>query len=213
MTNARRGTLDRRRGTGGTVRTAIAILLLLVSPGLLAGCGGNDGGSASAATNTAETSASASGSSGGEPSMTDAMWAAMMIPHHQNGIAIAQMAVEKAVTPGVRELAQMSADKQQAQLATLEAIAAAGGQEAMPPEAPLEAFNQEDMAELEALSGVDFDRKWLDTLRSHHMAAIMMTDIAMAGTAGGEAATLQQEIHDGQLEETQTMNELSRQLG
>ena len=207
-----RGALGRRRGAGKSTRTVSAIAVgLLLSSGLLAGCGGDDSGSASASTTTSGTSASES--SGEEPAMTDAMWAAMMIPHHQDGIEMAQMAVEMAATPGVRELAQMSAEKQQAQLATLEEIAEAGGEEAMPPEPPLEAFNQEEMAELQALSGEDFDRKWLDTFRSHHMSAIMMTDVAMSGTAGGEAETLQQEIHDGQLEETQTMNELSQQLG
>ncbi len=144
--------------------------------------------------------------------MTDAMWAAMMVPHHRMGVEMAQMAVEKAVTPGVREVAQQAAEEQRAQIPTLQEIADSGGQEAMPPEAPLEAFNQEQMAQLEALSGEEFDRKWLETFRSHHMSAIMMTDIAMSGTAGGEAKTLQQKIHDGQLEQTETMNELSQQL-
>lgn len=192
-------------------RTRCSIALgLLVSAGLLAGCGGDED-SASASTSASKTSASES--SGGEPAMTDAMWAAMMIPHHEMGIQMAQMAVEKAVTPGVREVAQMAAEDQQAQLTTLQEIAQAGGEEAMPPEAPLETFNQEEMSELQALSGEDFDRKWLDTFRSHHMSAIMMTDVALSGTAGGDAKTLQQEIHDGQLEQTQTMDELSQQLG
>ena len=207
-----RGALGRRRGTRMSTRPMPTLAIaLLFSSGLLAGCGGDDGSTASASTTASETSASES--SGEEPAMTDAMWAAMMIPHHQMGIEMAQMAVEKAVTPGVREVAQTAAEEQQAQLATLQEIAEAGGEEPMPPEAPLEAFNMEDMAELEALSAEEFDRTWLDTFRSHHMAAIMMTDVAMAGTAGGEAEALQMEIHDGQLEETQTMNELSQQLG
>ena len=211
MTDSR-GAFGRRRAEGRPTRTLSAIGFgLLLSSGLLAGCGGDDSSSASASTTSSETSASESSSE--EPAMTDAMWAAMMIPHHQMGIEMAQMAAEKAATPGVRELAQMSAQEQQTQLTTLEEIADAGGMEAMPPEAPLEAFDQEEMAELEALTGEDFDRKWLDTFRSHHMSAIMMTDIAMYGTSGGEAETLQQEIHDGQLQETQTMNELSQQLG
>ena len=144
--------------------------------------------------------------------MTDAMFAAMMIPPHQTGI-VTQMAIDKATTPGVRQIAQEAMDSQQSQLPTLQSIAEAGAQDAMPPEAPIQAMNQQEMAELQALSGEDFDRKWLDVFRSHHMAAIMMADVALAGTDGGDAKTVEQQIHDGQLQQLDTMNTLREQLG
>lgn len=68
------------------------------------------------------------------------------------------------------------------------------------------------MAKLESLSGEAFDRYWLDVFRSHHMAAIMMTKTALAGTAGGTAAKLEREIRDGQLRQVATMNKLRKQL-
>ena len=68
------------------------------------------------------------------------------------------------------------------------------------------------MKRLKSASGKDFGRLWLDVFRSHHMAAITMTDTALSGTAGGEAKKLQKEIHDGQLKEVGTMNTLRGKL-
>ena len=113
--------------------------------------------------------------------MTDAMGAAMMIPHHQMGI----------------EMAQMAADEQQAQLTTLQEIAESGGEEPMPPEAPLETSTR---------------RRWLSWKPSPARNSTA-SGWTRSATTTGEAESLQQEIHDGQLEETQTMDELSQQLG
>lgn len=145
--------------------------------------------------------------------MTDAMYAAMMIPHHQMGIKLAQMAVDKAATDGVRQIAQQAVNDQQKELPTLQSIAKDASQDPMPPEDPLDAFDQEQMAQLQSLSGQDFDRKWLEVFRSHHMAAIMMSDIALSGTSGGDAKSVEQQIHDGQLKQVSTMNTLRQQLG
>ena len=68
------------------------------------------------------------------------------------------------------------------------------------------------MAELRSLSGTEFDLKWLDVLSCHHMAAIMMADIALAGNADAQAKQLQQKIHGEQLKGIGDMNTLRDQL-
>ncbi|GAA2571292.1 hypothetical protein GCM10010210_53790 [Pseudonocardia hydrocarbonoxydans] len=149
---------------------------------------------------------------GGTPSATDARWAAMMVAHHEGGIEITEIALEKSDNEGVRAVATESQQDQQNELPTLRAIAAAGGLEPMTPPAPLARFNEQDLQRLRALSGAEFDRAWLDVLSSHHMGAIMMTDVALAGTAGAPAEELQNQIRDGQLKQVARMNELREEL-
>jgi uncharacterized protein (DUF305 family) len=139
---------------------------------------------------------------------TDARWAAMMIPHHLDGIELAQRAQEKAVTPGVREVAAQSEADQRAELPYLRKVAAARGLQPIPPEEPLMRFNEQQMATLEALTGTAFDRYWLDVFSAHHMSAIMMTDVAMAAPKNGLVRRLEHRIHSGQLRQVDAMNDL-----
>ncbi|WP_219415918.1 DUF305 domain-containing protein [Pseudonocardia nigra] len=151
---------------------------------------------------------------GGEhPSATDARWAAMMIPHHRTGIELTELALEKSENDGVRDLAAESRHDQQRELPKLEKVARAGGLEPMPPEKPIRRFNEQQMEKLRELSGPEFDRAWLDVFSGHHVSAIMMSDVALAGTAGGLAEKLQEQIHDVQLEQLARMNELREEVG
>ena len=192
----------RKMYTLGLIAAATSLTLAL------SGCGGGD---AETAGSTATTGA-ASPSQSATASTADAMFAAMMVPHHQEGIEITQLGAEKATTPGVKEIAQRSMTSQQADLPKLQAVAGTGGMAPQPMESPLAKFNEQEMTELRNLSGKQFDLKWLDVLSSHHMAAIMMTDVAMSASAGGEAKALQQKIRDEQLKDVEEMNTLRAQL-
>nr|WP_276508572.1 DUF305 domain-containing protein [Modestobacter muralis] len=154
---------------------------------------------------------SSSAPQGQTASPTDVRFASMMAAHHQMGIELTQMAMDKSSTPGVREIAQEEMQSQQEQLPTLKTIAASGSA-THEQEAPLMTFNQQEMDELESLTGEAFDMKWLDVFSSHHMAAIMMADTALPGATSDEAKAVEQEIHDGQLETLQKMNTLRDQL-
>lgn len=143
-----------------------------------------------------------------KPSATDARWAAMMVDHHRNGIELTDLALQKSRNPGVRGVAADSKRDQQSELPQLLEVAKAGGLGPMPPEPPLRRFSDQEMQKLRSLSGAEFDRMWLDVLSSHHMAAIMMSDVALAGTAGGKAQQLQRQIVDGQLRQVARMNDL-----
>ncbi|PZR51678.1 hypothetical protein DNL40_15560 [Xylanimonas oleitrophica] len=148
-----------------------------------------------------------------QTSQVDATFAATMIPHHEMGIEMTKMALEKAATPGVKQVAETAQASQQEQLPQLREIADAAGMEPMSPEPPLQELNDQQMAELQALQGEDFDRRWLDVFRSHHMAAIMMADVALATDDDGPAQALEQTIHDGQLDDVEQMNALRADLG
>ncbi|MFG1955175.1 DUF305 domain-containing protein [Micromonospora sp. NPDC048830] len=109
------------------------------------------------------------------------MFAAMMVPHRQEGIKLAQMALNKSTTPGVKELAQRSLQNQQTELPELQSIAQSGNMSQQLPEEPLSRFNEQEMTELKQFSGREFDLKWLDIFSGHHMSAIMMADMNGAG--------------------------------
>ena len=160
----------------------------------------------------ADKAGNKAGNKMGKVSATDAKWAAMMVPHHRDGIELADLALRKASSSGVKEVARKSKREQEAQLPRLRAVARSDDRSEEQPEKPLRRFNDEQMTRLKSLLGTDFDRYWLDVFRSHHISAIMMTNTALAGTAGGEARRLQREIRSGQLDEVQTMNELPKEL-
>lgn len=148
----------------------------------------------------------------GKVSATDVRWAAMMVEHHRSGIKLTDLALEKSRNSGVRAVATQSKNDQQSEIPGLLAVAKAGGLSPMQPESPLREFSEQDMTKLRSLSGAEFDRMWLNSLSSHHMGAIMMTDVALAGTAGGQAKQLQQKIRDGQLAQVARMNDLRGNL-
>lgn len=141
-----------------------------------------------------------------------AMFAAMMASHHQAGIEMTQMALDKSTNDGVRAVAQRSQQNQKAQLPQLQSIAQSGNMSPQPPEAPLARFNEQEMTELQQLSGTDFDRKWLDTFSSHHMSAIMMADL-QRDSADTRTRDIARQIRDQQLQDVSDMNNLRDQLG
>ena len=87
-----------------STRMALIVVAGMVTLGLGA-CGGDEDSPAEGS----ETTATASASAG-------PVFAAMMVTHHQDGIKMAQLAVDKAETPGVKELAQRSVQAQQAEV-------------------------------------------------------------------------------------------------
>jgi uncharacterized protein (DUF305 family) len=191
----------RRKQSAAVV--AASVLGLVLSVGIAASVGGGPA-AAPAAAAAAPT-----------PSPTDhsgAMFAAMMASHHQDGIKLTQMALDKSTNEGVRAVAQRSQQNQQAQLPQLRRIAQGGNMSPQPPEQPLARFNEQEMAELQELSGTEFDRKWLDTFSSHHMSAIMMADMEK-DSSDTQVRDMARQIHDQQLQDITEMNNLRDQLG
>jgi uncharacterized protein (DUF305 family) len=148
----------------------------------------------------------------GHQSAADALWAAMMIPHHRTGIMMAELAASKAATASVRQQAAESQVDQENDLPLLDKILSAAGKTAMPPEKQIEDMNQQHMQTLRSMSGTDFDRHWITVISGHHMSAIMMTDTAMAGSTSPGAKQLQKELRNKQLEELGELNSLWGQL-
>jgi uncharacterized protein (DUF305 family) len=163
---------------------------------VLAACGGTDQPGAVPTPTTAPTSTP------DDFNDADVAFTQMMIPHHVQAVEMAELAATRASDPELKRLAADIKGAQDPEIATMVGWLRGLGQ---PTEMPggheghggmPGMMSEEDMAELTAAKGVDFDRRFARMMISHHNGAIQMCqDIAVSGNHAdvkGLAATIQQ---------------------
>lgn len=113
----------------------------------------------------------------------DRMFIERMVPHHDDAIEMAEMAVVRTRRPEIRRLAKDIRRSQTAENAQMRAWYRAWyGRDV--PEVSGRMGMMDDMTDMEALEEApDFDREFLEQMIPHHRMAVMMT--TMAGNAGG----------------------------
>jgi len=160
-----------------TVVAAMAVALLLV------GCGCNS--------RRAEAAASISHPSTTAPSRTssfndvDVMFVQQMIPHHQQAIEMAQMASTRAQNPKVKQLAAEITVAQAAEIKTMTGWLHAWGKPVptgMPAMmAPVPGMmSPQEMSQLMAAHGAQFDHTFLQMMIRHHQGAVEMAKTEQA---------------------------------
>ncbi|MGR6316917.1 DUF305 domain-containing protein [Micromonospora soli] len=196
---------------GATVTAALA----------LAACGGGDHSTAGSGHDmpAAGTSAAGASASFGD---ADVMFAQLMIPHHGQAVEMAELAETRAADPELRKLAAQIKAAQAPEIATMTgwlrawgrpAPSASGGHgmpgmgHGMPG-----MMSSDDMAELAAASGADFDRQFLTMMIAHHEGAITMAKDDLAQGAYPDAKALAQQIVTAQQGEIDTMKKLLGRL-
>ena len=159
-------------------------------------------GSSSASRGSGSTSGSRAG---------DVMFAQMMIPHHQQAIEMADLALANPSTSAdVEGLARQIKAAQDPEIQTMNgwlrqwgapsAAAMDHGSSAMMSEA--------DMDSLKAAKGSDFNRMWLQTMIEHHRGAVTMAHDVLSSTQSVDVKRLAQSVVDGQNKEIATMRGL-----
>lgn len=118
---------------------------------------------------------------GGGPRPADARWAAMMVPHHEAGLALDDAALRRTDDVRVRRLAFEMNAYQGRELEELRTLAAAAPAHDHPEPAGMP--TAAELASLETLEGTDFDRAFLTLMIRHHEGAVAMA------TAEGRAGT------------------------
>lgn len=199
--------------------------------GLLAACGGATASSdsSSAAPAAAESSAGMMGSPAGAASAStaDVSFAQLMIPHHQQAVQMADMAITGASSPEVLKLAEQIKAAQDPEIATMESWLTTWGvgdqMEGMDPSAPANGdmggmdmgglsasgmMSMDDMDKLSKATGEDFDRMWLQMMIAHHQGAITMAQQVLDTTSNPDVQKLAQAVVDGQTTEIDTMQKL-----
>ena len=194
--------------TRSTVLAAGALALSL----LLAACGSashtSDGTSGSTAAAAAQSGSSA-----------DIAFAQLMIPHHQQAIEMADLALERPTSPEVGTLAQQIKGAQDPEIAMMQGWLEAWG-------APMEMddgdhsghdkggmtmsgmMTEEDMAALAEAQGPEFDRMWITMMIAHHEGAVSMAEDVLATSWDPEVTTLAKAVIAGQTAEIATMQGL-----
>jgi uncharacterized protein (DUF305 family) len=163
--------------------------------------------------------ASDSGSSaldGADFNQQDADFASGMIPHHEQALQMASLAADRAANPGVKALARRIEQAQAAEIDTMSAWLSDWGNRGatMPPHGIGHdahgpgMVDEEQLADLEAAKGEEFDRLFLSLMIAHHEGAIDMADAEADQGRHDAAKGLAQAIKEAKTREIAEMKTL-----
>lgn len=189
----------RRRSFVNVVRRGLLGALVVVA----AACGGSDPASTSDATPSEETS--------DDMNVVDEMFVEMMLPHHEQAIVMSAMALDPMVgaRSEVVELARQITAVQEAEIAVLMDLAstmeASGDDHSHMMKGML---TQDELDELAALRGADFDRRWLEAMIAHHEGAIEMADDVLRDGSNSQIRDLATDVVETQRDEIELMQSL-----
>ncbi|MBU3690309.1 MAG: DUF305 domain-containing protein [Acidimicrobiales bacterium mtb01] len=146
----------------------------------------------------------------------DVMFAQMMIPHHEQAIELADIALDPTVGAGpeVLELAAQIKAAQDPEVEMMTSMLQAWGEptyldEGMDHSSMMSGMvPADDMAELESLRGADFDAAWLKAMIGHHEGAIDMANDVIEKGDDKATTDLARKIIDGQSAEIERMKAL-----
>lgn len=196
---------------------------LLASTLVLAACSGGDDDmdGMSGMDSSSESSSAESSAESADFNDADVMFAQQMIVHHQGAIEMAQLAEGRAENAQVVDLAGRIEAAQGPEIETMTGWLEDWGQPTTAEDSgdmghggmgSME-MSEEDMAALEAASGAEFDRMFLEMMIEHHRGAVAMAQAEHADGQSAEVVALAQQIIDSQTGEIEEMQGLLRTLG
>lgn len=197
------------------MRKTLTAALLAASLLTLAACGddgGHDGHNASAIPEN-------------EPfNQTDVDFATDMIQHHAQALSMVDLTVGRKLSADLTTLAEAIRTAQGPEIETMvdwlnewdqpvpetmrdHANAHGDGEAEMDTDMP-GMMSAEEMADLEAAQGAEFEQMWLEMMIEHHEGAIEMAKTEQEDGEYPDAIALAEEIEKAQSAEITTMNEL-----
>ncbi|CAN5489389.1 DUF305 domain-containing protein [soil metagenome] len=210
-----------------------AIGLVLVLGGVLAACG-DDGGDTSDQAVGADQGAAEESADFND---ADVAFAQGMIPHHEQAVVMSELAEESAESTDVLELADQIKAAQGPEIEQMTGFLEEWGEEvpsgdmdhgamgddeqAGGDDKPMGGMDHSDMpgmmsdqemTELEASTGAEFDRMFLDMMVRHHEGAVEMSEIELEEGENEEALQLAEDIIDTQENEIAEMEDLLADL-
>lgn len=149
----------------------------------------------------------------------DVMFAQMMIPHHQQAVEMADIALgNPGSSTQVRELATQIKAGQDPEIqmmrgwlqswAASEPTTAASGMSGMSGHGGQGMMTQADMDALKAADGAAFDKQWVTMMTAHHQGAITMAKQVLATTQNLQVKSLAESVIKAQTQEIATMKTL-----
>lgn len=140
--------------------------------------------------------------------MSDVMFAQMMIPHHEQAVEMSALAVPNGAGPEIVDLAERISAAQGPEIAQMEAMLDRWGVPQMMDHSGHQMagmVSDEDMERLRAATGPAFDRLFLELMIAHHEGAIAMTEDPLENGTDPELQTLLRAIVDAQTAEIAEM--------
>lgn len=185
-------------------RNRIVAMAVAISATLLAsGCSAAVAGPSLAASEVAKSDFSAN----------DLMFAAMMIPHHEQAVELSELAASRSENPDVLALAEQIRAAQAPEIDQMRVWLGLGPSDSVPDMAGHNhgsmggMLSTEQLAELKAASGAEFDRLFLSGMIAHHEGAIDMVDM-IRSSSNNEARELGEAIVSSQTAEIAQMRQL-----
>ncbi len=143
---------------------------------------------------------------------SDVVFARQMTPHHEGGVKLGRLAVDKGRDARVKRLGAGIVRIQKRELGTLKSLLSRFGARKL-TFAPIMRRDAIDMARLERLSGAAFDAAWLDVISAHHAAAIQMAAMERSGGRLSRARSLSSAIVSVQSSELRQFNTIVSENG
>jgi uncharacterized protein (DUF305 family) len=136
----------------------------------------------------------------------DRMFAQMMIPHHEQAVEMSELAKTRSNNPEVLALAQQIHDAQAPEIELMQSwLAGEGAVDMMDHNMGMDGMLDEaDMVRLEAATGTQFDKLFLEGMIAHHEGALQMTELILDSN-NAEVKALGENIVAGQTAEIATM--------
>lgn len=214
------------------MRIRFAASALTLSAALvLAGCAGDTADEAatptadaptatatSSATATAEDTTDVTGDEAAtDANEADAMFATMMLPHHEQAIVMSDMVLAKeGVDQRVVDLAQQIKDAQGPEIAQLETWLDEWGVDRSEHGGDHQSMegmlSEEQLAQLDAAGGAEASRLFLEQMIAHHEGAVTMAQTEIEDGAHPDAVAMAQSIVESQNAEIEYMRELLADL-
>lgn len=141
-----------------------------------------------------------------EYSANDQMFAAMMVPHHEQAIEMSDLALTKSSNDEILALAQEIKDAQAPEIDQMKSWGGSmmGSHAGHMMDGML---SDDEMTELRDATGADFDRLFLIGMIKHHEGAIDMAQMVV-GSENAEVASLANSIITAQRAEIERMKVL-----
>lgn len=144
----------------------------------------------------------------------EAAYLGLMTLHHQGGIKMAKLAVEKAQNPELKEMMKKSISQQEKEIeqmtAWLQEWHTKAPSDFHEPRSSREQM-QKDMQELKKLSGKEFDEAFEKKMARHHLGAIEMGKLAGEKALHGEVKASGEKIATTQTAERKKLLAMSHE--
>lgn len=139
---------------------------------------------------------------------SDVQFIDAIVPHHQMAAQMADIELQKGTRAEVKAMAQMMKDMQTQEIAVLQGARQALTGSSVVPTPPADPHMEADHMALQAASGADVDRLFLEHMIPHHAEGISIAHRALPNLQRAEVRQIATNIVSSQAKEIGDMAEL-----